>query len=103
MMIDLVAIQVESLKLAMGNTSVDMFITTGGFGKNDVFMKLLATRFPNKKIYSVRLPQSSALGAATVVQKFDDRNTKLLQGRINLQRYTPIPGLSLDDYEWMGQ
>jgi len=100
MMVDLVWIQVESLKLAMGNTSVNKLIVTGGFGKNELFMKMLATRFPDKEVYSVRLPQSSALGAATVVKKFNERNTKLLQGRINLQRYIPIAGLSLKDYQW---
>lgn len=103
MMIDLVAIQSESLKLAIGKTNSDKLIITGGFGKNEVFMKLMASRFPDKEVYSVRLPQSSALGAATVMRSQNEQNTKLLQGRINLQRYIPIPQLNLSDYKWKGQ
>jgi sugar (pentulose or hexulose) kinase len=100
LVVDLVSIQNISLNLAMGETSIDKFFVTGGFGKNKIFMKLMASLFPEKEIYAVQLQQSSALGAAVVVQTLDDKNTKKLQARINLERYTPIEGLSLSKYEW---
>jgi sugar (pentulose or hexulose) kinase len=101
LLVDLVSIQIKSLNLAMGDTAIDKFFITGGFGKNTIFMKLLATQFPDKEIYSVQLQQSSALGAAMVVQTLDARNTERLQARINLERYTPIAGLRLNQYEWI--
>lgn len=67
LMLDLVAIQVESVKLALGSKEIDKFIITGGFSQNDFFVSLLASFFPDKKIYTTKLSDASALGAAMVM------------------------------------
>src|SRR5699024_3567434 len=40
LMVDLVTIQAESIKLAEGTESIDKIIITGGFGRNDFFVRL---------------------------------------------------------------
>jgi glycerol kinase len=39
----------------------------GGFGKNDVFMNLLASSFPHMKVYAADIPRASSLGAALIL------------------------------------
>ena len=67
LMLDLVAIQAESIKLAEGSVPTKKLVITGGFSQNDFFIQLLACFFPEKEVYTSSLPNASALGAAMVV------------------------------------
>jgi glycerol kinase len=66
-MLDLVAQQVASLSLAIGQTNVTTLYVDGGFSRNDVFMNLLADAYPSLQVKASRLAQASALGAALVI------------------------------------
>lgn len=66
-MLDLVAQQVASTKLAIGRTMVRKIFVDGGFSRNDIFMNLLAEAFFDKEVYASEIAQATALGAAMVV------------------------------------
>src|SRR4051812_21182124 len=50
MMLDIMMQQVFSTKLVLAQTSVKKIFVDGGFGKNDVFMQLLASSFAHIKV-----------------------------------------------------
>ncbi|GAB3553553.1 FGGY-family carbohydrate kinase [Spirosoma fluminis] len=68
-MLDLVAQQVASLALAIGQTPIKALFVDGGFSRNDVFMNLLAEAYPDRKVQASRVAQASALGAALVIHE----------------------------------
>lgn len=102
LMLDLVAIQVESIKLARGSEDVDRLIITGGFSQNDFFVTLLASFFPEKKIFTSSLPNASALGAAMIVNKNDDRpeGKGVSEKLLDLKQHHPVKGLDVEKYSW---
>lgn len=102
LMLDLVSIQVESIKLAQGSNGIDKLIITGGFSQNDFFVTLLASFLPDKEIYTASVPHASALGAALVMdmagEKHDDQiNWDELLG---LKRHEPRKDLGVGQYTW---
>jgi sugar (pentulose or hexulose) kinase len=64
LMFDITVQQAFSTALALGQTGVKKIFVDGGFGKNDVYMNLLASFFPHLKVYSSSIAQASSLGAA---------------------------------------
>ena len=40
---------------------------SGGFARNEIYIKLLAKHYPNKKVYTSEIDNASALGAALVI------------------------------------
>jgi len=73
LMLDLVSIQVSSLKLAQGNTRPDKVFVTGGFGSNLLFLQLLATLYRDAHICISGLKEASAMGAAMVMHRHWNR------------------------------
>lgn len=69
LMIDIVAQQVISTNLILKNSFVTQIFVDGGFSRNSIYMYLLAASFPSIRIYSVSVPQATALGAALVLHK----------------------------------
>ena len=67
LMLDIIAQQVFSTKLVLNNTPVKKIFVDGGFGKNDVYMNLLAAAFPGIKVCAASIPQASALGTALIL------------------------------------
>jgi len=102
LMLDLVSIQAESIKLTQDDKKVDKLIMTGGFSQNDFFIKLLASFFPGKKIYTSSLPNASALGAAMVVNGIEESagRQKELKDLLGLESHEPVKGLKVKDYSW---
>lgn len=101
LMLDLVSIQSDSINLTRGKADISNIIVTGGFSKNHLFMKLLASKFPGKKVFTVNLSDSTALGAAMVVNQNSES-----AGRINelnlleMKQFYPLEGISMDKYNW---
>ena len=58
--------QEKSLRLILSDGVSKIFVD-GGFGKNELFMKLMAQRFPTQQLFASTLPQASALGAAIAI------------------------------------
>lgn len=122
LMLDLVSIQVESIKLAGGSESTDQIIVTGGFSQNELYVSLLASFFADKKIYISKLSDASALGAAMVLneklviangmkqslsESHGSSSEITLQARndlkelLGLKKIKPIKGLQLNNYSWV--
>jgi sugar (pentulose or hexulose) kinase len=66
---DLVSQQYTSTQLVLSNTPVKRIFVDGGFSKNEVFMNLLAARFPELEVFAASIHQSTALGAALALHK----------------------------------
>ena len=68
LLIDLTDLSIDSLKLIIPqkDESKHLYIS-GGFARNEIFVKLLTDRFPDKLVYTSKIDNSSALGAALVV------------------------------------
>ncbi|CAN5345597.1 FGGY-family carbohydrate kinase [soil metagenome] len=94
---DLVTIQHECIQLTEGTQNVENVIVTGGFGNNDFFLKLLATRLPGKKVYSASMPHATAIGAAMVMH---DGNTEAesLKKLLSLNLHTGLDNTGLENY-----
>jgi len=76
----LVQKQVQAVYLAKGNTTIQKLFVDGGFSKNTIYMKLLASQFVDCEVYAASMAQASALGAALVLH--DSWNTKSLQNNL---------------------
>jgi len=69
-MTDLTDLTVELINLIIENDdrTRNIFIT-GGFSKNPIFLALIQSRYPEKKVYTSEIPNASSLGAALVLWK----------------------------------
>lgn len=66
---ELVARQVASTRLAIGQSPVRRIFVDGGFSKNELYMRLLAAAFPEMEVFAAELAQATALGAALAVRE----------------------------------
>ncbi len=68
LMIDLTRVGMDTMQLAIpqNDQSKNVFIS-GGFARNDLFIKLLASWLPNKKVYTSEIDNATALGAAMII------------------------------------
>jgi sugar (pentulose or hexulose) kinase len=64
LMADLISQQYASTQLIMKGTKVKRIFVDGGFGKNVIYMNLLAAAFPGAEVFAASMPQATALGAA---------------------------------------
>lgn len=68
LMRDLIKNQVNATNLVMSSDIKQIFVD-GGFGKNRVFMKLLAKAYPLLEVYASSVPQATAIGAALAIHR----------------------------------
>jgi sugar (pentulose or hexulose) kinase len=86
LILSLVDKQIISTKLVLNDSSVTKLFVDGGFGKNEIYMNLLAKAFPEMEVYAASMAQATALGAALAIH--EDWNTKNIpQNLIDLKRY----------------
>lgn len=70
---DLVDKQIWHTGLVLGNGDSGDIYVDGGFSRNSIFMRLLAERYPERRVYSATVSQASALGAAMILHdKWND-------------------------------
>ncbi len=67
LMIELMELQIETINLAIGKSSIEKIFIDGGFADNDSFVKIIAHHFNKYKIRTTQSPLGSALGAAIIV------------------------------------
>lgn len=68
LMIELCDLTIRSINLILNEEDdTDEIFISGGFSKNELFLKLLASSFPSKKVYVADVNNATALGAAMVV------------------------------------
>ena len=68
LIIDLTDLGIESLKLitAEKDNTTEIYVS-GGFARNETFLRMLATRLKHKNVYTSEIDNSTALGAALAV------------------------------------
>ncbi|MDX9726039.1 MAG: FGGY family carbohydrate kinase [Bacteroidales bacterium] len=86
LMSELTTLSAESIRLVLPekNETGNMYVT-GGFSKNQIFVKLLAGMFPGMRVFTSEIKNATALGAALVVYK-------------SLSDIVPEPNLGLTEY-----
>jgi sugar (pentulose or hexulose) kinase len=68
LMIELCELTHESIQLILAEKDeVENIYITGGFAKNDLFLKLIVQAFPSKKVFTSEIKNATALGAALVM------------------------------------
>jgi sugar (pentulose or hexulose) kinase len=67
LMVDIISQQVRSTRLVLEGSPVKRLFVDGGFGRNAVYMNLLAMAFPELEVYAASMAQATALGAALAV------------------------------------
>jgi L-fuculokinase len=94
LMLDIMALQIVSTNLVLKNCGVKKIFVDGGFGKNPVYMKLLAAAFPQIEVYAASLAQASAMGAALAVHPYWNKNS-FPSGLIGLKLYADIEAIEI--------
>ncbi|MFO7723582.1 MAG: FGGY-family carbohydrate kinase, partial [Bacteroidales bacterium] len=65
---DLVDLCIGSLSLILpAHDETRVIYVSGGFARNELFVRLLAARLPKKKVFTSEVDNATALGAAMVV------------------------------------
>jgi len=64
LMLDIISQQYYSTQLVLEGTHVKRIFVDGGFGKNEIYMHLLADAFPAIEVFAASMAQATALGAA---------------------------------------
>ena len=85
LLMSIVKKQVASTQLVLNNSPVEQIFVDGGFSKNDIYMRLLASSFPNIKVFRAEVSEATALGAALALSDKDltDLKVPLIVNRVN--------------------
>lgn len=67
LMMDIMEQQKRSTELVTAGTAVKRIFVDGGFGRNPVYMHLLAAAFPHMEVYASSVAQATAVGAALAI------------------------------------
>ncbi|MVM33556.1 carbohydrate kinase [Spirosoma sp. HMF4905] len=87
LILDIISQQLISTNLVLEGSPVKRIFVDGGFGKNPIYMNLLATAFPTIEVYAASVAQASALGAALAIHQH--WNSYPLPGDcVELKKYT---------------
>ena len=94
LILDIIFQQIRSTKMVMQGSPVKKIFVDGGFSKNDVYMNLLAEAFPYVEVYSAKMAQASAMGAAIAIRNAWN-NQPLPHDLISIKLFTPAYNIVL--------
>ncbi|MBM1105793.1 carbohydrate kinase [Aurantibacter crassamenti] len=89
LMIELLLLQVASIKSANSSTNVKRIFVDGGFSDNDVYIQLLTHYLPQMKLKTTDSSLGSALGAAIVISD-KTLKPKFLKKNYSLKKQVPF-------------
>lgn len=89
LMIELVLLQINCIREALGNNDIVKIYVDGGFSNNDIYIKLLSHHFRDKKIRTTKASLGSALGAAISISD-TKLNSKFLKKNYALKKHVPF-------------
>lgn len=89
LMIELVLLQVESIKTAAGDDTIEKLYIDGGFSDNDVYIKLVSHYLRNMELRTTDSSLGSALGAAIAISD-EKLNSKFLKKNYSLKKHVPM-------------
>ncbi len=85
LLMDIMEQQAAATRLVLERTEVKRIFVDGGFGKNPVYMHLLAAAFPDVEVFAASVPQATAMGAALAIHPH--WNSRFLPGDIIELKY----------------
>ncbi|HDZ14225.1 hypothetical protein LCGC14_1689980 [marine sediment metagenome] len=89
LMIELVLLQVESIRIVAGEDHIEKLFIDGGFSDNDVYIKLVSHYLRNMELRTTDSSLGSALGAAIAISDIK-LNSKFLKKNYSLKKHVPI-------------
>ncbi|WP_438976892.1 FGGY family carbohydrate kinase [Polaribacter sp.] len=89
LMIELVQLQVESIKRIANTYDIDRLYVDGGFTDNDLYIKLLSHYLRGMKLRTTKASLGSALGAAIAISDAK-LNSKFLKKNYALKKHVPF-------------
>ncbi len=89
LMLELMELQVRSIKWAIGNSKIAKIYIDGGFADNQIYIKLLSIEFPQYKLRTTRFPLGSALGAVMAMGK-TPLGKKFLKKKYAMRKHRPV-------------
>lgn len=90
LMVDLVAMQTVSLRLAMGQQRVKTIFIDGGFGHNAFFTSLLAQQFPDIRVCTAQTKQATALGAVLLMHAAESNVQEKIRSLFEFQYHESL-------------
>lgn len=90
----IVAEQHSATSLVLQKGVTKKIFVDGGFGKNSIYMNLLAAAFPEVEVYAASMAQATALGTALAIHQ--DWNTKPMPNDIIDLKYYSAPVQTTD-------
>ncbi|SFZ93572.1 Sugar (pentulose or hexulose) kinase [Flaviramulus basaltis] len=89
LMIELMLLQIKSIKSVIGDDEIKQLYVDGGFSDNDLYIKLLSHYFRDKKLRTTDSSLGSALGAAICISD-KKLNSKFLKKNYSLKKHVPF-------------
>ena len=89
LMIELLYLQVESIKKISDTQKIDRLYVDGGFTDNEVYIKLLSYYLKGMKLRTTKASLGSALGAAIAISD-SKLNSKFLKRNYALKKHVPF-------------
>lgn len=89
LMIELVLLQVASIKTVAGEDKIEKLYIDGGFSHNDVYLKLISYYLKNIELSTTDSSLGSALGAAIAISD-SKLNSKFLRKNYALKKHVPF-------------
>ncbi|RAJ15954.1 FGGY-family carbohydrate kinase [Arenibacter echinorum] len=89
LMLELVLLQVKSIRSAIGDANIGRLYVDGGFSDNEVYIHLLSQYLANIKISTTDSSLGSALGAAIVISDIT-LEPKFLKKNYSLKKHVPL-------------
>ena len=89
LMIELVKLQMKSIKYILDGTDIKHIYIDGGFSNNDLYVTLLSHYFRDKKLRTTDASLGSALGAAISISD-KKLNSKFLKKNYSLKKHVPF-------------
>jgi len=89
LMIQLVQLQVKSIKTASGDAQVSKLYVDGGFSDNDIYIQLLSHNLREMTLRTTNASLGSALGAAIAISD-SKLNSKFLKKNYSLKKHVPF-------------
>jgi L-fuculokinase len=86
LIMDIMDQQVRSAELVLRDSGVRRIFVDGGFGKNEVYMHLLAEAFAEMEVFAASIPQATAMGAALAIHGHWNAGRMPLE-LVDLRRY----------------
>lgn len=101
LMLDIIAQQLVSTNLVLANSptqqaTVTRIFVDGGFGKNPIYMNLLAAAFPDMEVFAASVAQATALGAALAIHQHWNQGS-IPADCIQLKPYRPLKPSALPE------